>query len=132
VRSVSSWHASDAPKTPPPQAVAPVAAQTTAPARARTPTPSGRGDAAAERIGYVEPVYPATAKWLGVKGHATLGILVQADGSVARSVSVVDAVPPGRGFEEASIDAVRKWRYQPATRGGRPVASRMTVTVDFE
>jgi TonB family protein len=131
-RSISSWHAPDPQNPAPPQPAAQVAPQPVAPARVPASTRRPGGDAAAERIGYVEAVYPATAKWLGIKGHATLGILVQADGSVARSVSVIDAVPAGRGFEEASIDAVRKWRYQPATRGGRPVASRLTVTVDFE
>jgi protein TonB len=131
-RSISSWRTPDPQNPAPPQPAAQVAPQPVAPARGPASTRRPGGDAAAERTGFVEAVYPATAKWLGVRGHVTLGILVQADGTVARSVSVINAVPPGRGFEEASIDAVRKWRYQPAIRGGRPVASRLTVTVDFE
>lgn len=96
------------------------------------PAPGSSTDAPAQRVTYVEPVYPATAKWLGVKGRVTLEILVQPDGTVARSVKLIHAIPAERGFEEASIQAVRQWRYSPAMRGGRPVASKLTVQLAVE
>ena len=33
---------------------------------------------------------------------------------------------------DAAIEAVRKWTYRPATKNGKPVKVRMTVTVAFK
>jgi protein TonB len=37
----------------------------------------------------------------------------------------------GMGLDESAIDAVKKWRWQPATRDGRPVAVQMNLEVTF-
>ena len=37
-----------------------------------------------------------------------------------------------RGFEEASIEAVKRWRYEPATFDGAPIDSYLTVVSTFE
>ena len=89
-------------------------------------------DRPAERLEAAPPVYPVEAKGSGIKGHVTLDIVVRADGSVAAGPRVVAARPAGRGFERAAIEAVRTWRYEPATRGGRPVESDLTIDVDVE
>jgi TonB family protein len=117
------------PPAPPPEARA------IPPSPQPLPKPLGTNnppDGPAERISFVPPGYPATAKWLGVKGHVTLAIAVRADGSVANRPRVVAAHPAGRGFEEAAVNAVRTWRFKPAIRGGRPVASSLSIDVDFE
>jgi protein TonB len=69
---------------------------------------------------------------LGKTGHVTLAIVVKADGTVATKPRVVAVHPPGRGFAESAIDAVRKWRFSPAIQRGRPIASFITVDVEFE
>jgi protein TonB len=89
-------------------------------------------DRPAERVKSVPPVYPPTAKWLGVKGHVTLAIVVQADGSIGERPRVIAARPLGRGFEDAAVEATAGWRFRPAVRGGQPVASKLTIDVDFE
>jgi protein TonB len=89
-------------------------------------------DKPAERIASVPAVYPAKAKWLGMKGHVTLAIVVRADGTVADRMRVVAVHPTGRGFEEAAVHAVRMWRYNPAVRRGKPVESNLTIGVDFD
>jgi TonB family protein len=114
-----------APVAPPTIAAPPAVGATATRSRTRLASP-------AERTHYVEPVCPPTAKWLGVKGHVTLAIVVQADGSVARTVNLVSVHPSGRGFEEASIDAVRRWRFNPAVREGRPIPSKLVVQLDIE
>jgi protein TonB len=119
----------------PKPAAAPAAPQAIATIRATAATPRRskvRSDGPAERIHYVEPVCPPTARWLGLKGHVALAIVVQSDGSVARPVTLVDVRPPGRGFEEASIAAVQRWRFNPAIRDGRPIPSKLVVHVDIE
>jgi TonB family protein len=35
------------------------------------------------------------------------------------------------GFEEAAIDAVKKWRYKPGTKNGEAVDVKITVVVEF-
>lgn len=84
------------------------------------------------RISVVPPVYPAAARRLSVKGHVTLAIVVLPDGTVAERPRVLAAHPAGRGFEESAVDAVRRWRYNPAVREGKPVASDLTVGIDFK
>jgi TonB family protein len=119
----------EAPPAPPPEARG---LPRSPPPIAKLPGTNKAPDGRAERITFVPPVYPATAKWLGVKGHVTLAIDVRADGSVANRPRVVAVHPAGRGFEEAAINAVRTWRFKPAIRGGRPVASSLRIDVDFE
>jgi hypothetical protein len=36
------------------------------------------------------------------------------------------------GAEEATIDAVKQWKFQPAMKDGKPVAVRMAAFVDFK
>jgi TonB family protein len=36
------------------------------------------------------------------------------------------------GFEEAAVDAVKQWRYHPATRGGQAEDAVITVRIDFK
>ena len=57
-----------------------------------------------------------------------LWLVVGADGlphhlRVARSL--------GMGLDEKALDAVRLWRFQPATLNGQPVAVEINVEVSF-
>jgi TonB family protein len=54
--------------------------------------------------------------------------VVAEDGSV-ESVEVLASTNPL--FTDAAVDAVRKWRYRPASMGGRPVRVFFSVVVDF-
>ncbi len=94
--------------------------------------PAPPADKPAERIAFVPPVYPRTARWLGIKGHVKLAILVQSNGGIATTPRIVAENPAGRGFAESALDAVRTWRFVPAVREGRPVESTLTIDVEFE
>jgi len=37
----------------------------------------------------------------------------------------------GMGLDEQAIEAVRNWRFRPATFNGQPVATQIAVQVDF-
>lgn len=84
----------------------------------------------ARRVRYVAPIYPPIARALHAVGHVRLSIVVRTDGSVG-NVRVLEATPAGRGFETAATAAVKRWRYDPATRDGRPVASEQVVVLEF-
>jgi protein TonB len=76
----------------------------------------------------VEPSYPQVARRAGLRGRVTLRAVVAEDGSV-ESVEVLASTSPL--FSDAAVDAVRKWRYRPASMGGRPVRVYFSVVVDF-
>jgi TonB family protein len=77
----------------------------------------------------VKLVYPESALERGTEGWVDLTFTVRADGSVA-NVSVAAAEPAGI-FEQAAMSAVRRWRYQPVTRDGRPVDQRAKLHLRF-
>jgi TonB family protein len=37
----------------------------------------------------------------------------------------------GKGFDEKALDAVRSWKFKPATKGGKPVPTEIVVEVQF-
>ena len=81
------------------------------------------------RTRYVPPDFPLEARKQGLEGWVDLQFLVNADGSVG-DVTVVGAQPVGI-FEQAALDAVRRWRYQPVMRAGQGVSQRVRVRLRF-
>ncbi|HXV74769.1 MAG TPA: energy transducer TonB [Candidatus Polarisedimenticolaceae bacterium] len=79
----------------------------------------------------IAPQYPELARVARIEGRVILQAVICPDGSVSDLV-VVRCSHPRLGFEEAAVDAVRQWRYTPATLDGRPVSVYFTVLVDFE
>ena len=77
----------------------------------------------------VKPVYPMDARRRGISGQVTLRLYVDAAGGV-RDVQVQVAEPAGV-FEEKAVEAVRKWRFEPAVFKGAPVGVWMTLPVRF-
>jgi TonB family protein len=79
---------------------------------------------------HVRPTIAALADGEPVTGEVRLAATIRVDGSVA-DVQVLSSSRPGAGLEQAAADAVRRWRYKPATRAGQPIDSRLTITVTF-
>jgi TonB family protein len=75
----------------------------------------------------VRPVYPEAAFNDGVKGIVILEVVLDTQGSV-HAARVVRSVP---GLDDAALDAVKQWRFEPTIRDGVPVPVIMTVTVNF-
>lgn len=61
-------------------------------------------------------------------GSTLLSIVVAEDGSV-QSAKVSRSL--NRHLDAKAIDAVTKWRFEPGTKKGIPVAVEMMVEVDF-
>ena len=76
----------------------------------------------------VDPSYPQVARRAGLGGRVTVRAVIAEDGSV-ESVELFASTNPL--FNEAAVDAVRKWRYRPALMNGRPVRVYFSVVVDF-
>jgi protein TonB len=75
------------------------------------------------------PDYPAAALRRGDAGTVMVRVEVGADG-VPTDVSV-EARSGSRDLDRAALDAVRRWRFNPAQRDGQPVASSVVVPIDF-
>ena len=81
------------------------------------------------RTRYVAPKFPPDASQRGIDGWVDLQFLVNTDGSVGE-LTIVGAQPVGV-FEQAALDAVRHWRYQPLMRDGQPATQRARVRLRF-
>jgi protein TonB len=78
----------------------------------------------------VAPAYPVMARRQGITGHVTLNLLIDEAGYIERT-KVLDASPAGV-FEEAALDAIRRWEFDPATYGGSAVSSWVKQTIRFQ
>lgn len=79
---------------------------------------------------YVQPKYPDLARIARIEANVVLQAVIESDGSVGE-VHVLRCSRPGFGFEDASIEAVSQWRYEPATQNDVPVAVYFTIMVEF-
>ena len=77
------------------------------------------------------PVCFELARVARLEGNVILQAIIHSDGSVG-DVEVLRTNRPNMGFEEAAIQAVTQWRYQPALQNGRPVEVYFTVFVEFK
>jgi len=75
----------------------------------------------------VEPVYPEIARQARVEGVVILEATTDIYGRV-QDVKVLRSVPL---LDQAAIDAVRQWVYEPMVINGRPRSVVFTVTVIF-
>ncbi len=76
------------------------------------------------------PTYPPAAVRRGISGTVTVRADVGADGTPTR-VSVENS-SRNRDLDRAALEAVRKWRFQPAQRDGQAVAASIVIPVDFK
>ncbi|HYS16765.1 MAG TPA: energy transducer TonB [Candidatus Binatia bacterium] len=110
-------------------------AAATAPAPSLASAPSGGSTGAVTRLarpqgGYqVRPTYPSTARRLGIQGTTLLKVYVLIDGRIGEIVVQESAGHPD--LDQASVDAVRRWRFEPARRGNDPVAMWVLLPVEF-
>jgi protein TonB len=85
----------------------------------------------AEAIAQPSPDFPSKAKRRNVtEGAVTVEYTVDESGAV-RDPRVLESSPKGL-FDEATLDALRRWRYRPKLVDGEPVASRRRFTFRFQ
>lgn len=75
----------------------------------------------------VEPVYPDLAKASRVSAMIILEAEVDTRGAV-KGVKVLRGHPL---FDEAALEALKQWRYQPLLLNGEPTGFILTVTMNF-
>jgi protein TonB len=79
------------------------------------------------KIKDVRPAYPPVALLTQVRGSVIIEITIGTDGKVEEA-AVIHSVPQ---LDQAALDAVRQWEYEPTRVNGMFVALIMTVVVNF-
>ena len=76
-----------------------------------------------------DPVYPRDALKAGVEGTVVMVVDVGADGRVTNAV--VDRSSGDSRLDASALSAVRGRAFHPEMRAGKPVASRVRVSIQF-
>jgi len=130
------------PVPPPEKAITPppVAAPVPAPAAAPVEVKPEKNDALAapvmpprvdaSRLRNPAPVYPSASRRRGEEGTVLLELLVLADGSVT-DVRVKKSSGHPR-LDQSALNAVKRWRYTPATRAGVAIEYRYLQPIKFD
>ena len=79
-------------------------------------------------ISRVEPVYSRFARDARLQGTVQISAAIGADG-VPRSLARVSG---NSALADMAIEAVRKWRYQPALLNGQPTEAHTAITFNFQ
>ena len=82
-------------------------------------------------IKQVTPVYPPLALRAKASGEVRLRALVGIDGSVEK-IQILKVSRTGVGFEKSAENAVRQWRYRPATKKGVKVRMWIPIRIPFQ
>lgn len=82
---------------------------------------------AARIINRVQPSYPPLARQTRISGTVRLHAIISKDGTI-RELEVINGHPL---LQQAALDAVRQWRYQPTLLNGEPVEVDTTIDVIF-
>ncbi len=75
------------------------------------------------------PTYPPAALRRGETGSATVRVQVDAEGKPG-GVALIQR-SGSRDLDRAAMEAVRKWRFQPAIEDGKPIAGSVDIPVEF-
>jgi TonB family protein len=74
------------------------------------------------------PTYPPEMRKEGLSGQVVAELVIDVDGMV-RGVEIVES--PAAEFSAAATEALEQWTFEPATKNGKPVAVKFTVTMMF-
>lgn len=96
--------------------------------RAPKYVPPGGADTQPEVANEFKPPYPEEAKKNDIEGTVVLKITVDENGAVI-DAKVVKGL--GFGLDEASVAAIRKFKFKPATKGGEAVGTTLTYNFSW-
>jgi periplasmic protein TonB len=74
------------------------------------------------------PEYAESARKKKIQGEVELSMIVTAEGTV-RDATVTKSLD--KDLDKKALEAVAKWKFEPATKDGKPVAIYIAATVEF-
>jgi len=88
----------------------------------------GGGVQAPRPIDTPDPEYSEEARKAKYQGVVVLWLVVGPDG---RPKNIKVERPLGMGLDQKAVEAVQRWKFEPATKDGKPVAVQINVEVNF-
>jgi protein TonB len=82
-----------------------------------------------EKISAPAPQYTEIARKARIQGVVIVQAIIDEQGNVT-NVQVLKGLP--MGLSEAAVDAVKQWKFKPATLNSKPVAVYFNLTVNFQ
>jgi TonB family protein len=73
------------------------------------------------------PIYPAIAKQNGIEGQVTIDAVIDTTGKLTSMKVVSGALL----LQQAALDSLRNWKYEPGYLDDKPVPVRTSITVKF-
>jgi protein TonB len=74
------------------------------------------------------PEYPYELKRAGISGVVTVAFSVDEKGNV---IDPAVQKSSNKGFEQAALNAISKWKFKPALQDGTPVKSKLAIPLQF-
>jgi protein TonB len=74
----------------------------------------------------VDPQHPT--RGFRISGAVLLGLIVRSSGA-PDDVHVIRSLE--KEVDQAAVDAVKQWRFEPATKDGKPVSVKISVEIRF-
>jgi RNA polymerase sigma factor (sigma-70 family) len=75
------------------------------------------------------PVYPAELRAAGIEGSVVVSMVIDSTGKVIQAQVEKST---HAGFEFAALQAVQAWQFDPGTKGGRHVNTRVSQMLEFK
>ena len=108
----------------------PVAAEIVVPVLCQRPLPTQIANVKPARAKHqVPPIYPPAMRRYRIQGRVEFEFVVDVDGRVLNPVIVASENP---AFDEPALTALRQWTFEPATRNGHPVKTKLRVPIVFQ
>jgi TonB family protein len=76
----------------------------------------------------VEPEYPEYARKKKIEGICLIALIIDAKGN-PQNIRLINGLDPG--LDANALEAVKRYKFKPATRNGMPMAVQITVTVQY-
>jgi TonB family protein len=89
----------------------------------------GGGVSAPRATYHPDPTYSEPARQVGYQSATTVMWLVVDRDGLPQDIRIVR--PAGMGLDEAAVDTVRMWRFEPAMKDGKAVRVQINVEVNF-
>jgi TonB family protein len=75
----------------------------------------------------VQPIYPPDA----MRNYITGDVRIEAEVDKQGRIGAMRILLGPKQFRQVAMEALRQYEYEPARQGGKPVASKVTVTIKF-
>lgn len=92
------------------------------------PLVADEGTEAPVPVRMVPPKYPTEMRREGTGGVVTVNCTIDVKGNVTEPI-VEKAT--NDAFVQPALEALRKWKFKPAKKGGQPIALRVSIPIQF-